>query len=291
MVKVLEDLGVKTASFEALQAQAIRKLREIAESPINAAAFLERNDVGNVANLPWLFERLFYMGISVFEDQFLWSIVELTVLTNLRDLKYRMRIPVEKGVTVYGIMDETDILKEGEIYVSTLGRDPIIGRVAITRSPALHPGDIQIATAVAVSNDSPLRQLHNCVVFSQRGDRDLPSQLSGGDLDGDQFNIFYDPLIMPTKTVTPADYPRVPPEDIGRPVELQHITDFMVKFMANDQLGRIATLHLALADMMPDGIFNASCLALADLHSTAVDFSKTGIPVRSSAALLCGLLR
>ena len=285
MVKVLEDLGVRPAAFEVLQAQAIRKLREIAESPINAAAFLERNDVGVVANLPWLFERLFHMGIPVFEDRFLWSIVELTVLTNLRDLKYRMRIPVEKGVTLYGIMDETNTLKEGEIYVSALGRDQIFGSVAITRSPALHPGDIQLAKAVAVSDDSPLRQLLNTVVFSQCGERDLPSQLSGGDLDGDMFNIFYDPLIMPSRTVAPANYPRVAPENIGRSVELQDMTDFMVKFMANDQLGRIATLHLALADMLFDGIFNESCLELADLHSTAVDFSKTGIPVRDSAAL------
>ena len=279
LIKLLEDLGVPTASFLELQGQAVRNLREIAESPINASAFLERSDVGSAAALPFLFERLYWMGIPVFQDRFLWSIVELTVLINLRDLKHRMRIPVQKGTTVYGVMDETNTLREGEVYVSTVGREPIVGLVAVTRSPALHPGDIQLATAIPVSADCPLRHLLNCVVFSQQGTRDLPSQLSGGDLDGDQFNVFFDPLIIPRTTVEPANYPRVPPEDIGRPVETQDMTDFMVKYMANDQLGRIALNHVALADMRPNGTFDPDCLMLADLHSAAVDFSKTGIPV------------
>lgn len=51
--------------------------------------------------------------------------------------------------------------------------------------------------------------------------------------------------------------------------------------MKNDALGRIATLHQTLADQRELGVFDPDCLTLANLHSTAVDFSKTGIPVRS----------
>lgn len=91
-------------------------------------------------------------------------------------------------------MDETDTLREGEVFVTydtpsyqqrVLVQDGII----VTRSPALHPGDIRVANAVDVPPDSPLRALANCIVFSQRGQRDLPSQLSGGDLDGDLYNV------------------------------------------------------------------------------------------------------
>lgn len=49
--------------------------------------------------------------------------------------------------------------------------------------------------------------------------------------------------------------------------------------MATDQLGRIATLHQVLADMENEGTLSSICLKLSDLHSTAVDYSKTGIPV------------
>jgi hypothetical protein len=57
------------------------------------------------------------------------------------------------------------------------------------------------------------------------------------------------------------------------------MTDFFIQFMENDQLGRIATLHQQLADCQPKGTFDPDCVLLAEMHSTAVDFSKTGIPV------------
>lgn len=44
----------------------------------------------------------------------------------------------------------------------------ISGRVIVTKSPALQPGDIQFATAMDAPEDSPLQAPHNCVVFSQK---------------------------------------------------------------------------------------------------------------------------
>lgn len=41
----------------------------------------------------------------------------MTVITKLRDIKYRGRIPVPEGVTLYGVTDDTGYLREGEIYV------------------------------------------------------------------------------------------------------------------------------------------------------------------------------
>lgn len=47
-IKILEDLGVSEAAFLKLQADAVEKLRETTESPINAANFLKRQLVGQV---------------------------------------------------------------------------------------------------------------------------------------------------------------------------------------------------------------------------------------------------
>ncbi|KAH0559780.1 hypothetical protein GP486_003706 [Trichoglossum hirsutum] len=282
-IKILEDLGVEHDIFLELQARAVEKLRRTTLSPINAANFLERNTVGRGARLPLLIERLNDLRLSFSEDYFLRSAVELAVLYQLRELKHRSRILVEEGYTLYGIMDETNFLEEGEIYcvieTEKDGRSVIVGDVTVTRAPALHPGDIQVAKAVNVPGDSPLNALHNCVVFSQKGKRDLPSQLSGGDLDGDLYNIIEHPRLRPKFIHEPADYPPVRPIEITEGVKREDITGFFIEFMENDQLGRIATLHQTLADQKPKGTLDPSCIVLANMHSTAVDFSKSGIRV------------
>lgn len=274
LIKILEDLGVPSETFHSLQEDALEHLRMMTSSAINAAIHLENHSIGLAAQLPWLLRNLESLRLPFQADDFLRGAVEMAALISLRELKYRSRIPVEDGVTLYGIMDETGYLEEGEIYcvteTATEARNVITGLVTVTRSPALHPGDVQVARAVNVPADSPLLELHNCVVFSQKGQRDLPSQLSGGDLDGDLYNVLYHKGLLPKKTYLPADYPRVDPEDIGRPVERRDMYEFFIRFMESDQLGRIATLHQVLADQAPAGTVDERCLVLADLHSTAV---------------------
>jgi RNA dependent RNA polymerase len=277
-IKILEDLGVDPKVLMELQKDAVERLRRTTLSAANAASFLKRELVGKTARVPWLIEKLYYIGFEFLEDPFLRGTVELAVLSQLRELKHRSRIFVEQAVTLYGIMDETDTLAEGEVYCCT-DKKVVIGKVAVTRAPAMHPGDIQIANAVDIPDESPLNALHNCVVFSQRGRRDLPSQLSGGDLDGDIYSVIYDPRLLPPRVVEPADYPRVAPKDIGRLVTRKDMTDFFIDFMENDQLGRIALLHMQLADRKDGGTQHPDCVTLAEMASTAVDFSKTGVGV------------
>ncbi|CBX98093.1 similar to rna-dependent rna polymerase [Plenodomus lingam JN3] len=286
-IKILEDLGVPERNFKAIQNEAVDTLKLITEHPINAASFLEYSHSSVYARTPRLFELMHQIGLSFHADRFLTDIVEVAAMSNLRSLKYRARIPISQGYLLYGIMDETGILKEGEVYVATKSHDAIghksrkilIGdRVIITRAPALHPGDVQIVKAVDVPEYSPLRALHNCVVFSQQGARDLPSQLSGGDLDGDLFHIIYDSRLIPDFTVPPADYKSEPPKDLGRPVQVNDMVDFFVEYMNMDRLGQISNKHKIRADIKPNGTRDPDCILLAQLASDAVDFSKSGNP-------------
>jgi hypothetical protein len=186
-------------------------------------------------------------------------------------------------------MDETGDIEEGQIYCnfrSSDGRNTTLtGPVMITRSPALHPGDIQIVEAVTAPEGSMLRQLYNVVVFSQHGARDLASQLSGGDLDGDQFDIVWDTRLIPQVRYKPADYPRASPLDIGREVTRQDMTNFFVEVMKNDCVGVISTWHMQLADRLQNGTLEAPCIELAEMASVAVDYAKTGITVDMSQKL------
>lgn len=288
-IKIFEDLGVKPEIFMRLQSAAVEDLRSRTKSSINAASFLAESFTSRAAQFPALIELIDEIGLNFRDDTFLRNIVEMAVVVKLREIKYRGRIPVKQGVTLYGIMDETGYLNEGEVYVvierATGGGKQMLGpgKVLVTRSPALHPGDIRVVEAVDVPVDSALNALRNCIVFSQHGARDLPSQLSGGDLDGDLYNVIYDRDLFPRRAIpSPADYSRQPAIDIRREVTSKDMTEFFIKFMETDQLGQISNIHLQLADQKERGVFDPDCIKLAEMASTAVDYSKTGIAVSST---------
>jgi len=291
MIKILEDMGTNNAWFSSMQWNAVQDLRGVTANAYNTAKFLRRQHVGNTIKIHELIKLSDSQGFEYRKDRFLRSVIEALVLGELRLLKHKARIPVKKGIALFGIMDETGLLEEGQVYVtfdcSNMDLDrqaPAPGpcEVLVTRSPALHPGDIQLATNVVPPEDSPLRDLANCIVFSAKGKRDLPGQLSGGDLDGDIYHIIWDKDAMRTKhglplnIFPPADYPMHKQITLPRPVVREDMAEFFVEFMKADQLGVIATRHMILSDHDGAGTLAPACIKLAELHSRAVDFPKTG---------------
>ncbi|CAI6338971.1 unnamed protein product [Periconia digitata] len=292
-IKILEDLGVPESNFVAVQKDALRDLERVIKHPLNAASFLEYSHSGVAAKIPTLFSLMHAIGINFQTDRFLTDIVEVAAMASLRDLKYRARIPIEKGYLLYGVMDEFNELKEGEVYVTFATEDKdghwarrvLLGNnIVVTRAPALHPGDIQTVRAVDVAESSPLCKLNNCIVFSQQGARDLPSQLGGGDLDGDMFHIIWDERLSPSKTYTPSAYPPTEAQNLGRPARVEDIVDFFVEYMNSDRLGQLSNKHKIRADIHPEGTTHSDCIKLAKLASDAVDFSKSGKAVNMSQA-------
>ncbi|KAL4902305.1 hypothetical protein BDW74DRAFT_186868 [Aspergillus multicolor] len=286
VIKIMEDMGVDKEWFFRLQGLRIEQLRKATATTRNTANFIKGQGVADCIRIYRLFLIFNSVNIDYKDVPFLRAVVEAMALRELRLLKHKARIPVEKGITLFGIMDETGFLQEKEVFVTYETMDgrfaapPGHCRLLVTRSPALHDGDIQYAYHVPPPEGHPLRKHKNCIVFSQKGARDLPSQLSGGDLDGDLYNIIWDTAAAPKHVFAPADYPRIPPLDIKRAVEKEDMADFFVDFMQTDKLGVIATKHMILADQMELGTSHSECKKLAQLHSTAVDFSKTGVPVR-----------
>jgi hypothetical protein len=156
--------------------------------------------------------------------------------------------------------------------------------MAVTRMPALHCGDIQKLRAVGRAENSPLAALYNCIVFSSKGTRPIPNMLSGGDLDGDLFQVTQHPLLFPPTWASPGSFPAVQPEDLQRNCTINDIAKFFIDFIISDRLSQISHMHLILADQSPDGAHNPGCVKLSQLASTAVDFPKTGVAVDMSDA-------
>ncbi|KAJ3342074.1 hypothetical protein HDU83_006225 [Entophlyctis luteolus] len=266
VITVLQDLGVPKQRFLDLQRRYVKELSTMWDS-YEKLVELSGTD-GAFGNYVRLWDRL-----------------------ELREMKYKARMVIPNSWHLFGILDETGTLEAGRVFVqidSPQQSQIIEGPCIIYRSPILHPGDVQPVIAV----DCPkLRHLRNVIVFSQFGDRDLPSKLGGGDLDGDMFSIVSDRTFFPTMENfrEAAAYEAARPRSNEKPVKIVDIADFVIYFLQNDKLGVLSKRHLALADQLPGGTTNSECLALAELCNHAVDFPKSGIAADITAApkLLC----
>ena len=96
--------------------------------------------------------------------------------------------------------------------------------------------------------------------------------------DGDLYNVLRYRDLMPKGAHVPADYAAVPPKRLDRPCVFNDVADHFLNYLLNDLTAKIATTHLCLADG-EEGTRSIECLKLAELHSRAVDFQKSGVPV------------
>jgi hypothetical protein len=187
-------------------------------------------------------------------------------------------------------------------------------RALVSRAPCMSPCDVRVLTAAdAAALPDALTSLHNVIVFSRSGSTPEPAKMSGGDLDGDIFFVIWDPALVPAREAAALDYapparPRALPGGVS--VSAAHVVQHLLDFLRADCVGSIANAHLALADSAPEGPHCAQarparmlhmhsrparhaatydahacvqCRQLITLHSIAVDFAKTGVPVNREA--------
>lgn len=118
--------------------------------------------------------------------------------------------------------------------------------------------------------------------------------LGGGDLDGDTYNLIMDERLHPPRQHPPGDYTPAELVTLDRPSTASDLVDFVTSYIQarkigyildnfilkqnfqNDILGIIANQLLLTADLSKDCMADPNCLKLADLHSVAVDFAKSG---------------
>ncbi|KAI0033371.1 RNA-directed RNA polymerase 2 [Vararia minispora EC-137] len=306
LIMLLEGLGVPYEVFERYQDKAVAEVKEAKADVRGAAGLLERYGLGTSFRIPSVLNSLARLGIDhIIGDVFYDKVLEFAVNHILRDLKNHARIPVPQGWTLVGVVDEHDQLAEGEIFACVRPLDSnkntyLEGPVLVSRSPTIHPGDVQVAYAIGRPKEgSPfaVEPLPNTVVFAAKGWRPLPSFLGGGDLDGDLYNLIplkECPEFFPQSIYRPATYEPAEKKMLDRPATMRDVADFIVDYINSDVLGIIAINWLVTADQtvvladqqiarggqpLPHGILSSDCLLLSQLHSNAVDFPKSGQPV------------
>ncbi|CAE6538465.1 unnamed protein product [Rhizoctonia solani] len=193
--------------------------------------------------------------------------------------KDRSRIFLLQSRHLFGVCDPYGLLEEGEVHVRVM--EPRKGLTTLSnidllvvRNPCLHPGDILKLRAV---HHKQLDHLADCIVFSGKGKRAAPSMTSGGDLDGDQFTVVWDPDIVPTTLAQSYDYPP-PKTQVNLRISRKDLATHFANYNSMD-LGRVASLHLKWARTLK-GAMSAECQELNALHSQSVDGARIRIPER-----------
>jgi RNA-dependent RNA polymerase len=307
IIIVLSDLGVPDSVFIRKQQDMVNDYELAMTNEETAINKLRKHIDMNQTTLTMA--GMVLDGFMAIREPFMMSLLKLWRAATIKNLKEKARIAVEDGAFVLGCVDETATLKGHtndpqsrigatrqeklkslpEIFLqiddtrsNIKGHYKVVeGICVLARNPSLHPGDLRIVRAVDVP---ALHHLKNVVVMPQTGDRDLSNMCSGGDLDGDDYMVLWDENLVPEDiNVPPMDFTPQRPIEKEEPITVSDISDFFVTYMQNDTLGQIAHAHLAQADQ--DCVQGATCLALAKLHSQAVDYPKSGIPATMTREL------
>ncbi|CAJ1943907.1 unnamed protein product [Sphenostylis stenocarpa] len=293
IISLLSTLGVKDEAFLARQQDQLRLLGRMLSDSKAALDVLESL---NRADSRSILVKMLHEFNEPTSEPYLSMMLKAYYAYQLSDLKSRCRIFIPKGRVLVGCLDETGLLNYGQVFVCITvkktmekfddnlrkvdGDDStriIVGKVVVTKNPCLHPGDVRVLDAI-YKEELEEKGLRDCLVFPQNGHRPHPNECSGGDLDGDLFFISWDKDLIPCQTEAPMDYTGRRPRIMDHKVTLEEIQQFFVDYMINDTLGAISTAHLVHADREQEKARSRKCLELAELHSMAVDFAKTGAP-------------
>ncbi|KAG6889600.1 hypothetical protein C0995_016126 [Termitomyces sp. Mi166 len=199
--------------------------------------------------------------------------------------KGRSKAPifVRNSRRLFGVCDPYQVLKEGQVHIRIMtGRagpsTPIHGDVIVVRNPCLHPGDCLKLRAV---HHEKLAHLVDCVVFAtvaRPGHHSAPSMSSGGDLDGDEYFVFWDKDIIPTTVVQSYDYPGNK-EHTSKMISRADLARHFV-FYSGAGVARVSSLHAKWVRASPLGALSPECQELNALYSQSVDGAQVRIPDR-----------
>ena len=261
LIMVLEGLGVCYDVFQNLQDAAVQDVYDAETSLEKAVNTLDQFGLATSYRLSSTLSHLAKLGIvpSVMGD-FYDRMIEITIHHVLRDLKHHARIPVNDGYTLVGVADVHGYLCEGEVFAcvtipETNSIHYLSGDVLVSRSPIIHPGDVQVVHAIGrppLGSPFVKEPLMNTIVFSIKGrrhfelylanhlfnfpagTRPLPSCLGGGDLDGDMYNVTFLEDLHPSQNFPSASYNPAPKKLLTRPSTMADVADFVADYINSD---------------------------------------------------------
>ncbi|UJR36496.1 hypothetical protein I4U23_029217 [Adineta vaga] len=275
VIFLLENMRVPKHIFLKLQNKARLKISMSLLANKSAMRTLEQN----VRSYDW--ERMHKAGIQLTKEPFVRSLLLLLAQERLKRLKEKshVQISLSDGRMLFGAIDETNSLNYGEVFIQLRNLDGhrqiLCDRtILVTKNPAHFPGDVRILRAV---DCSALHHLQECIVFPAKGARPHPNEISGSDLDGDEYWVCWNEGLVQhaTRQYSAANFDSVEKSKHNGEITISVIADFLYKYVTSDALGVLSNRHLACCASR--GVNHDDSKQLAENISQAVDFPKTGI--------------
>ncbi|CAF4406086.1 unnamed protein product, partial [Rotaria sp. Silwood2] len=196
-------------------------------------------------------------------------------------LKNRIPLPLHEARNMFGVADETGTLEYGQVFIQYKNLDPTIdktyivvtGDILVAKMPCLHPGDFRRLTAVDVPQLK--KCMRDCIVFPTKGKRPHPNEMSGSDLDGDQYWVYWGKRLKIREMDEPLSYESTPKKLVPK-ITYEIIIDHIIESFGAGSQGIICDVHLAIADSHEKHTRSDECKYLAELFARAVDAPKTG---------------
>ena len=228
--------------------------------------------------------------------RFLKDQLRKTIIAYCLRLESKMNIGLAESTYAFMIADPLAILEEDEVHIafSSAFRDPKTGvdqtmlhdiDVLVARSPAHLPSDIQKVRAVFKPE---LRLYRDVIVFPSKGSVSLASKLSGGDYDGDQAWVCWDPdIVEPFRNAQVPDPPKIEfygiEKDNTKVSDLLPYHDYMNKFLCHAFNFNLQTNMLGICTLYHEkycyhrkAIDSESARQIASLLGILVDSAKGG---------------
>ncbi|KAJ3531258.1 hypothetical protein NM208_g8957 [Fusarium decemcellulare] len=319
-LKAFEDSGANTAEIERIYEEAYTSLKTASSNGVDLLQqihtipySLKEDSMKGRLNFLKLAIRLKKHGIHPSDYPHTFLADYLTRLAAKAREKDLFKIPIPGSFSLLGLTDDYRVLKPKEfksgvlmpeVFIRAHG-ETIEGPVLIYRDPIIHIGDIQEAEAIGenelkrrltkgwvdgADRAHALLQMDNVIFFSQEDNPPLPNRLSGGDLDGDRFEVltkgcrFWGDAYKTTspdcytEDGPPAATGQAPPKtDLDqKSFDIGQLAEFITQYIRNDCFAELEHRLLALADKKANGMNDADVKDLAQWLSQAVDYAKSG---------------
>ncbi|UJR28069.1 hypothetical protein I4U23_009325 [Adineta vaga] len=297
IIVLLSHRGIDDRTFLSLQNQHQQMLSESLVYPTRAYELLAEKLNRNLFPLRTLINDA---HLNLIQEPFFRQLIITTSKFELAQMRERTRLklPRNSARNMIGIVDEYGVLEYGQVFIQYTelhgdllddeigsNSDPsstpqpektiiLDQQVVVTKNPCHHPGDIRIFQAVDVPR---LRHLKDVIVFPQRGKRPHPNEISGSDLDGDEYAVIWHSAFIPkTPNDIPYDYDSQTPmlRVVDRPVNRADIQATVLDISEQSCVGKLCSLHLANMDV--HGVAHPRTLAIAGHISEELDAPKTG---------------